>query len=264
MRDPHVASLRYRFVAGGTVSFDCPPPVERETEAFRMRLGEGVATFEMIEHHASEDTAMECVETYLHRWEIEAALRPGAGRVSFEFEGADVVDRDAPPPGSGQVIYAKAAIAAASALTATLRVTRRQYPDPPDKFVVSADVETMWWHYEQFREGRERLVDMANFCLTVLEESAGGRNRARDRAAEKYSIEIDVLHTLGRLTSSVGDKETARKAKGLSERRQHTGAEKAWIEAAIKLLTLRAGEWAFDPGASLPRITMSDSHLPKL
>jgi hypothetical protein len=258
MRDPHVASLRYRFVAGETVSFDCPPPVERETEAFRMRLEDGVATFEMLEHHASEETARRRVEEYLRAWEIDVALRFGRGEVRFEFEGADVIDRDPPPPGTGVVIYAKAAMAAAGALTATGHVTRRQYPDPPDKFVVSPDVETMWYRYEGYLRGREPLATMAYACLTLLEASTGGRNRA----AKRYSIEIDVLRALGRLTSSIGDTETARKFKGLSERRPHTGAEKAWIDAAVKALIRRVGEWAFDPGASLPQITMSD--LPKL
>jgi len=262
MRDPHVASLRYRFVADETVSFDCPPPVERETEAFRMRLEDGVATFEMIEHPASEETARRRVEEYLQAWEIDAALRPGREEVRFEFEEADVIDRDPPPPGSGHVIYGEAAMAATGVLTATPHVTRRQYPDPPDKFVVSPDVETMWFHYQEFRGGRERLVDMGNFCLTVLEESTGGHKRRRQEAADTYSIESDVLDALGRLTGNVGDYKTARKAKGLTERRPHTSAEETWISAAVKKLIRRAGEWAYDPGASLPEITMSE--LPKL
>lgn len=127
---------------------------------------------------------------------------------------------------------------------------------------MSPDVDTMWHRYEGYLEGREPLAAMAYACLTLLEASAGGRDRARNGAANRYRIEVDVLQTLGRLSSSVGDKETARKFKGLSERRPHTGAERAWMEAAVKALIRRAGEWAFDPGASRPQITMSD--LPKL
>jgi hypothetical protein len=99
---------------------------------------------------------------------------------------------------------------------------------------------------------------MAYFCLTVVEERAGGR----DKAAGRYAIEPNVLKTLGRLTSTVGDDKEARKAKGRTERRPHTGAEKAWIEAAVRALIRRAGEWASDPRASLPQIIMSD--LPRL
>jgi hypothetical protein len=258
MRDPHVASVRYRLVPGETVTFDCPSPVEWETQAFRMRLEDGVARFDMLEHHASEETARRCVEEYLRAWEIDVALRSGRAEVRFEFEDADIIDRDPPPPGTGVVVYAKTATATAKAHIAAAHVTRRRYPEPPRAFVVSPDVETMWHRYQGYLDGREPLASMAYACLTLLEASAGGRNRA----VKKYGIEIDVLGTLGRLTSSVGDKETARKFKGLSEPRPHTGSEKAWIEAAVKALIRRAGERASDPEASRPQITTSD--LPRL
>jgi hypothetical protein len=256
MRDPHVASLRYRLVPGETVTFDCPPPVERETGPFRVRLEDGVATFEMLEHHASEETARRCVEEYLRAWEIDVALRSGRAEVRFEFEDADIIDRDPPPPGTGVVIYAKTATAKAH--IAAAHVTRSRYPEPPRAFVVSPDVETMWRRYEGYLEGREPLAPMAYFCLTVLVASAGGRKKA----AEKYVISRSVLSSLARLATEVGDERTARKFDHLKDQRPHTGAEKAWIEAAVKALIRRAGERASNPGASLPEFTMSD--LPKL
>lgn len=131
MRDPHVASLRYRLVPGETTSFDSPPPVEWETEAFRMRLADGVATFEMVEHHASEGTARKCVDGYLRRWEIDVALRLGRGEMHFAFESADVIDRNPPPSGRDGVLYAQTARATAFALPPSFHVTRRRYPDPP-------------------------------------------------------------------------------------------------------------------------------------
>ena len=258
MKDPHVAALRYRVVLAETVSFDQPPPVERETEAFRMRLADGVATFEMVEHHASEESARRCVQPYLQAWEIDVALRFGGPEISFEFEGADVIDRSPPPPGAGQVIHAKAAMAAAGALDATVHVTRRHYPEPPQGFVWCPDVETMWHRYTGYLDGRERLTNMAYACLTVLEASAGGRKKA----AEQYGISDRVLRELGRLTTKIGDKETARKFTDLDECRPHTRAEEAWIEAAVRALIRRAGEWASDSTARLPRLTKSE--LPKL
>ena len=259
MRDPHVASLRYRFVAGETVSFDCPPPVERETEAFRMRLEDGVATFEMLEHHASEDTARECVEGYLRAWEIHVALRFGRGEMHFEFAGADVIDRDPPPPGTGQVVYAKALMGAVGLMdNVTVHVTRRRYPEPPSGFIASPDVETMWGRYEGYLKGREPLAAMAYACLTLLEASA----RGRESAAKQYRISLDVLRKLAHLATEIGDEGTARKFSRLRERRPHTGPERAWVEAVVKALIQRAGEWALAPAASRPQITMSD--LPKL
>jgi hypothetical protein len=258
MRDLHVARLRYRLVPDEAISFDRPPPVERQTEAFHMRLADEVATFDMVEHHASEESARQSVEPFLRAWELDAALRSGRPEIGFVFQDSEIVDRDPPPPGTGQVIYAKAAMAAAAALTATAHVTRGRYPEPPQAFIVSPDVETMWHRYVGYLEGRERLADMAYACLTVLEGSAG----SRDKAAGTYRISNSVLGTLGRLTTEIGDGETARKFNRLKERRPHTAAERAWIEAAVKALIRRAGEWVASPEVSRPQLTMND--LPKL
>jgi len=223
-----------------------------------MRLADGVATFEMVGHHPREETARECVESYLRAWEIDAALRVGCAQIAFEFDRADVIDRDPPPPGTVQVVCPRPVVLTLKLPTVTLHFTQSWYPEPPRAFVVSPDVETMWGRYEAYLEGRESLAAMAYSCLDLLQTSAGGQ----EKAAKQYGISRQVLSQLGRLTSEVGDERTARKFKRLRQRRPHTGAERAWIEAAVKALTLRAGEWAFDPGASRPQITMSD--LPKL
>jgi len=260
MRDPHVVALRYRVVPDETVAFDRPPPTEWKTEAFHMQLADDLATFKMIEHYASEKAARECVDDYLRAWEIDVALQFGHPEIRFEFEGADVIDRDPPLPGSGQVIHAKVALAGAIGLAATVtaHVTRGKYPDAPRAFVASIDVRTMWLHYEEYRKGRERLVDMGNVCLTLLEGNAG----TREKAARQYGISSKVLDKLGYLVSAVGDDRTARKLKKLREFRAHTHAEIVWVEAAVKALIRRVGEWEFDHEASRRKLTMSD--LPKL
>ena len=88
MRDPHVVALRYRVITDEAVAFDNPPPVERETEAFRMRLADGIVTLEMKDHHSSEEAAREHVEPYLGAWEVFVALGLGRREVSFAFEKA--------------------------------------------------------------------------------------------------------------------------------------------------------------------------------
>lgn len=259
MRDPHVVALRYRVVPVETVTFDAPP-AEWETEAFRIQLADDVATFEMLEHHASEETARKCVDEFLRAWEIDVGVRFGRPEMGFQFEGADVIDREPPPPGSGQVIHAQVALAGAIGLagTVTAHVTRGKYPEPPKGFVASPDVETMWHRYQGYLEGREPLANMAFACLTLLEGNAG----TRKRAARQYAICPEVLDKLGYLTSEVGDDRTARKLKRRKEPRPHTPREIAWVEAAIKASIRRVGQWAFDPEASWPQLTMGD--LPKL
>ena len=167
--------------------------------------------------------------------------------------------RDPPPPESHQGVHALAArVDVRLVAEATLRLSRRQYPEPPGKFAVSADVETMWYRYRRYLEGQERLADMAYACLTVLEARAGDRRKV----AEEYCISSAVLGTLGRLTTEIGDGETARKFNRLKEQRSHTGPEEAWLKAAVQAMIRRTGELASDPKAQRPMLTMND--LPKL
>jgi hypothetical protein len=97
MRDPHVVSLTYRLVLSERTSFvENVKPIEDDNDAFSMRLDDGVVTFEMHEHHASEASARQAVEHYLRTWEIDHALRMGSSEIRFEFERAQVVDHQSP------------------------------------------------------------------------------------------------------------------------------------------------------------------------
>ncbi len=139
----------------------------------------------------------------------------------------------------------------------TIQVGRNKYPEPPTNLVVNADVEVMYYRYGLYREERDLLGGMANFCLTVLEASAKGGQRTA--AAKKYGISRNVLTALGRLASEKGGLE-ARKAEGVAN--EFTDAEREWVEAAVKVLIRRAAEVAYDPIAQRSQITMTD--LPPL
>ena len=270
MRDPHVVSLRYRLVPDETVSFDNPPPVEWKTEAFRLLLEDGIATVEMVEHCSSERTAKERVEPYLRAYEVYAALNlDGLQEIHFEFDetGTQVIDRSPPPPppppppGSA-VIYAEPVVVTLVVPTAsvTVHTIRRHYPDLPSQFALSPDADTMWHRYQIYHEREpSSLAAMGYMCLSVFEASSG---KSRHAAAKQYNISEKVLHTLGHLTSEVGDRQTARKAPRDDIFRPHTGSERVWVEATIRALILWIGEYAADPNKSLPKLTMAD--LPKL
>jgi hypothetical protein len=93
---------------------------------------------------------------------------------------------------------------------------------------------------------------MAYFCLSFVQQIAGGRKRV----GAIYQAEHEVLDTLGKLTSEVGDAQTARKFDAYSTRRALGSKEKAWIEAVIPALIIRVGEYA--PDRTLPLLTMKD------
>ncbi len=259
MRDPHVQLLRYRAIAAAGIIFDNPPPVQWNTNDFRLTLRDDIATFEMQTHYPSEEDARQGVKTYLDRWEMGTALRSGTSGFHFEFESAKIIDRDPPPPGSPQIVHVPVAVAVAVALPPTLSVTSRKYPDPPVDFDISPDVETMWFLFRSYLDHRVRLTDMAYFCLTVLQRRAGGRSAASNR----YSVALHVLSKLGHLSTEVGNEQTARKMPLVP--RDHTPEEIEWIKAAVNVLILRMGQYAYDPKREWPWVTMSDlPHLPKL
>ena len=255
MRDPHVVALQYRLETDPNVTFQNPPPVEAETEAFRVRLDKGAATFELKDHFPSEEAARRVVDAYVRAWEIDAALRHDHQEMSFVFEDAKVVDRD-PSPGSFGIIAGADELRVSVDETTTLHVSWKYYPPPPKGFEVSPDVETLWQRYERYRKGREPLPGMANFCLTVIQALAGGR----EEAAELFHISKAVLGKLGDLAANRGDERTARKVPPSGVLTPLRPQEAAWIEAAIKVIIRRVGEVGVNP--SLPEITMSD--LPSL
>jgi hypothetical protein len=137
-----------------------------------------------------------------------------------------------------------------------------RYPDIPGNFVLSPDVESMWNRYQGYLDGREPLASMAYFCLTTVDGSTGIRRGKRPAASRRYGISEDVLRKLGDLTSNVGSERTARKLPPPTGRRDHTGQEIAWIEAAVRASIRRLGEFAYDPARPWPQITMKD--LPQL
>ena len=111
------------------------------------------------------------------------------------------------------------------------------YPAPAKHFVLTPNAESLWLRYVGFLEGREPLLSMAYFCLTVLESASGSRGAA----SKRYRISEKVLRKLGELTATRGDRLSARKATARPQQ-SLSGAESAWIQSVVKALILRAGE----------------------
>ncbi|MCL5107333.1 MAG: hypothetical protein M1401_00360 [Chloroflexi bacterium] len=266
MIDPHVVSLQYKLVTSESLTFRNPSPVEQETEEFRMRLADGIVTFETKEHYPSAEDAKKRLVEYLRAWEITGGLALGS-EVRFSFQSAKVIDRAPSPPGIHSVHVSNGAITFSATLSVSIE--RQSYPEPPMHFKVSQDVETLWFRYHGWQFGREPLQAMAYFCLSVLEwrardavQQAGLKVKPRRYIAETYSSEEGVVSEFGRLVSTVGNMQTARKLEHGHDLRALTGQETQWIEALIKRLILRLGEYEHDPAGPHDPIRMAD--LPTL
>jgi hypothetical protein len=112
-------------------------------------------------------------------------------------------------------------------------------------------VVEIWSQFKGYREGRVPITTVAYFCVTAIQQI-----EARKTVSEK------VFERLRYLATMVGTAETLRKRVAGQEIRPHTPAEMTWMEAVVKRLIQRAGEWAADPATAWPHITLDD--FPKL
>jgi len=251
MSDPHVDALYYFVKHFDTVDYAGAEALEYETPGFTVRIAEGRADVAMTSHHATADRARKEVEPLLRALELTTALEFGPGQFEFVYDTAKIVDRASTPETFGVVATSSFAIEIADA-----HIRRSKYPDPPPPSIaVDEVVAQMFECFRQYRASRRRLPDAANFCLTALEKSGGGRSGA----ATRFAVAKTVLNKAGQLADEKGGNE-ARKAKGAGA--EFTAAERQWLEEAMKRLILRAAEIAGNPSASLPQITMAD--LPPL
>lgn len=260
MNDPHVAELRYEVTSHESVMYRNPPVVERETDGFRLRLQDGLLVATMKEHHATPDSARSCVEPYLIAWEISASLHGGPGLLRFQFKApARIVDRNPPPP-NGLVVGEAHVVVGAIKCTAVCHVDKAffEYPEPPQNFAATPDVQTMWFRFAMYLDEREPLLSMAYACLTLLEGTTGLKKGARAAFCKKYNVDRAVRDTLGDLVSKRGSRHEARKLDFEATQAPLSDMERRWVEDVVKALIKRKAEYDYNPSAPLPAINLAN------
>ena len=259
MNDPHVKALYYRVVAGKDVDYKNAPPLSETTGEFEFSLDGKTAVFEMKQHYSTADEAKAVGEQYIRAWDTLIGLDQDPGDLQLVFDHADIIDRS-PDTSDKNIVNLQVHVSEHIVLSnsVSLHVSRGKYPPFPKNFSVSPDTETMYLRYKAYRQKRETLISMAYTCLTIFQASAGGRKEA----ASQYSIDYEVLDTLGKLTSTKGNHIEARKYPKDGSFEPLRPEEKEWIVSATKVLIRRAGEYAYNPGAELKKISMKN--LPRL
>ena len=258
MNDPHITSLSYRLkLQEPSAEWNSPPPVTAEREGFVARLEAEGLVLEMHDHYAEVESARQVVRPFLRAWEVSAAL--DGRRIVFEFESAQVIDRNPPTGEIATAIHDYVDVTATMTLTASGEDEHLigLYPEPPRAFAVTDDVETLLWRYERFVEGREPLTSWAGFTLSYVEHLLA---EGRGDAAAKFNISKDVLRRIGHLAAEVGDLRTARKISPRWEERPHTQEELNFLLAAGKALIRRVGEAA---AAEASRVAEANAGQPE-
>ena len=267
MNDPHVKAIHYIIDHDDSIDYRDAAPLEFEDDLFRVKAEKLEVVFEPKNHYATEEEARNAVWGLVRRWEFEAALHAGSSEFRLVYAGADVIDRNPPPPPPGVVNLGPATIrGGAGKVRAKLTKVAASYPAHPQGPAIDpddTDAAFMLSRLDLYRQGREPLAGVANFCLTVLEYSAlqatRGKGSKRKAAANRYQIAMTVLNEVAMLSANKGGP-VARKAEGRSD--PFTKEETRFLEAAVAAFVRRAAEKAANPNGSLPMITMAD--LPKL
>lgn len=263
MNDPHVEALIYVVEHDSTVTYDDATPVEVDRPEFLVTIEERHARFEIKEHYATVSEAQAAVQPYIDQWKFEEELRVGPGQFTLRFEKPDIKDRQPTP---GVFVGTPAPIRFTFRLSKATGTVSRPYPKPPSETpmeVHDPDVQTMLHRYIGYRREREKLSSMAYFCLTMLEYKFKGNRR--NKAAEHFHTDRDVLNNVGRLTGDKAGKggRDVRKAidyVGIPD--DYATDEKQFLEEAIKLLIIQAARVAANSDADIPHLTMAD--LPPL
>ena len=255
MNDPHVNALSYRVITAKDVDYDKAPPLSGETDDFAFTITGNTINFEMKSHFAVEEEAKKVVDEFLQSWSISIGLECAPDEIIFCFENAEVIDRCPQEQMVESLFLASPLALVASLAPCTVHISKTKFPPPPENFIVSPDVKTMYIRYKMYRENRETLLNMAYWFLTMVVASAGG---SRKDAAKKYYIDFDVLNKLGEFSSTKGNVLEARKVSKKHTSIPLTPNEITWIEKVIKRIIFRVGEYAFDPQLKLQKITMND------
>jgi hypothetical protein len=245
--------MHYAVSSGEGISYRNPEPVSFVNHLGAFDLVEGKLSIAPVEQFPDEEEARRAIEPFLRAWEMDADLNSNLGMIRFTFERVELIDRDPPSLGPSLAIHLKG-IASLSLVgqSVSLHLTCTKYPEPPREFRATPEVQHAYRRWIGFRSGKEPLQSMAYFVLTLLESAAGDRKSA----ARSFNIEPEVLSTIGMLSSTKGDPDTARKVGPGTQFQELTGAEKQWLEKAIPLVIRRLGEHA--SGALLTPISLSD------
>jgi hypothetical protein len=255
MNDPHVVSLSYDLLSTGDVKYQDPPALEFKGDLFTGCLEDDVVRLDPKHHYPSLELAKTAAGRFLQGWELDAQLRHGCQALAFQYLTGEIVDRDPPPPGASQTVSIGAASLVMAAGAVSICRGFSTYPAPPTHFRATAEVQDIWARLKGYQEGKEPLLTMAYYCLSVVEAMAP----TRTDAARQVNVERAVLDTLGKLSSQRSDAATARKIDKKVGNSPLSEREKQWILAALPALLRSLGE-AGTPASD--RLSMLD--LPSL
>ena len=192
MNDPHVELLIYAVSHGDSITYDNAEPFSEETDEFTVMIENNIAHLYPRRHYATAEEAELAARDLVSQWNFESALGARDDAFKLEYARTCVIDRQPSPAPPGEVPLQISAVIIAD-FTADVRVTKTAiaYPRLPIGRRLAVDnrkVTLMMKHWMDYLYHRESLATMANFCLTVVENSHNVKGNRRKGAAQHYRI----------------------------------------------------------------------------
>lgn len=250
MSYPRLDTLSYRVVPVDEDRDDLSDaaPATFELGEFDCWLDDGWLDARPRGHFDDQETGRAVFEPLLREWEAIAELECGV-RLKCLYQGSRVED---PRPEDG--IWGRVETDLTldwTRVEVRPAVSHSTYPLPAaTRFRESPPLASLRERIRDYREGRDRLLAVGYYALTLLTREYGGRQGVADFLED----EAEILDKLNELTSKRSDARHERKA---IRAQPLTREEHDWVEAAIRRLAVRAGQR--EAGASgLPSLGMSD------
>jgi len=231
---------------------DCQSP------EFDLTVEDNIARFEFRKFYATEAEALEVVKPFIRQWEFEGEMQGGPGSFNLLYERPEIVDQNPSPREPGVRRLRALLRIPAPTISARTSYISPHYPPPPTGGPVALNdcyVDKMRRRYNQFRQGKAKLPDVAYFCVDALEEKYGDI----PAAAKACGISRSVLEEIKKLSSYKGG-EDSRKAERFGD--DFTREEKRFLKAALKAIIIRVARVAANDSQRHPQITKAD--LPQL
>ena len=253
MNDPHVEALIYVVEHDKSSDYSLAKNIEIEHTAFRLKLEDSEARFELKEHYPTWQQAQQAIQPFIQQWELRASLESGPGVFPLKFKQPEMIDRKSTP---GAISVSPPPISFHFTISIPTVTVSRQYPQPPPERrmnIDNPDVQTMLHRYLGYRQGREGLPSMAYFCCDVFAKRLGKNVK---HSAKKHKISHKLVKRVSSLASNKGG-DQARHQSGICH--PLTQPEVQFLEKAVAAMIVRAAIVAEDPDQ--PMDTIDGSNL---
>lgn len=191
--DFHLQALYYRFKSLSELdTFDSAAPLSGSIGDFDFTLDSAMLIAHPRSHFPDGEGARDALEPYLRSWERDAFLSAANHRIQFEYDHADIVDRDPDP--SNVVVYPETIRLHLVAYAPTIKRDNGRYPDPDAGFVTTPLTDRLAERLRRVRDGEAEVAATVFTVLTALEADYGGGGKgAREKAAVALSVDFEIL-----------------------------------------------------------------------